>query len=139
MAFGVGGERKREQTVSDTRNRALYNTSARQIPHAEVLTRATRQRIWTADESRPWCEELDDAGGMKLKADLPVEQTRASQSAETCAAVKRKPAVALADPGLKHRTPHMLARVDSLVRGGKRGCTHPTGLRIHKRTAWSNG
>ena len=73
-----------------------------QIPHVEVLASAARQPAWTADGFRSWCQELDDAGGIKLKADLLVGQTRALQPAETSAAVKRKPAAALADPGLRH-------------------------------------
>ena len=63
-----------------------------------------------------------------MKADLPVDQTRVLQSAETSAAMKRKPAVAHADPSLRHRIPHTLERVDSLVRDGRPGCARTISL-----------
>ena len=40
---------------------SAYTTPAQDKFRTQVLARATRQLIWTADEWRSWCEQLDDA------------------------------------------------------------------------------
>ena len=101
-------------------NRALYHAGMRQMSHGEVLARSTRQVLWSEQEWKAWCDELDNAGKVKRKADLPVQEARRWQKARVQDAALKKPASALSQTGQKHRTPHSLERKDQFLRGGKK-------------------
>ena len=95
-------------------NRALYHATTRQMTHTAPL--------WTAASWDSWCEELQDAGTARTKADLPMERARLEQKKRVRRAAKKKPATAAKTSAKRHRTPHTLSRQDSMVRGGKKPC-----------------
>ena len=104
-----------------THNAALYYETTRQMAEAEVLARTCSKEMWSSEQWREWCEQLQGNARIE-KAPLQLHPQREEERAKVKESVRKKPAGNVHSSSLKRRrTPHTLDRQDNLRRAGVRG------------------
>ena len=103
-----------------THNTALYWTTTRQMPEAEVLARTASVALWSPQQWSRWCEELVD-GRKTEKATLRLHPRKQAERSAVRAKLNKKPAASHGKARKRRITPNTLLREDNLRRAGVRG------------------